>query len=323
MTWRRPLRWWPLVLGGACVVVVALVLATSWSPVVAGHPAYLVTLLFVAAGGVVAVALATLTVRSHTSRPPTERSRTRTWGLWIGRAVATVAVVGLLAVLWWLRPLGATDVALDALSSGDGVTVAQSATRIELRPTDTLDPTGVVFYPGAKVDARAYAAILRPLAEAGHLVVIVKLPFGIAFTDINAASSVIAAEDGVDHWVVAGHSLGGTAAAKYAADNPDDVDGLVLWASYPADSLADDEDLAVLSVSGTNDGLTTPADVEKSKADLPPDTKFVAVPGAVHADFGDYGPQAGDGTPTVPRDKAQRQIASATLAFLTELDRTA
>ena len=303
------------------MVVVGLVLATSWAPVVAGHPAYLVTLLVVAAGGLAAMAIASVTLRSAAPDPTPTRSRARTWGRWIGRAVATVVVIGLLAVLWWLRPLSATDVALDALSSGDGVAVVQSATRIELRPTGELDPTGLIFYPGAKVDARAYANILRPLAEAGHLVVIVKLPFGIALTDVNAASSVIDAEDDVEYWVVAGHSLGGVAAARYAADHPDDVDGLVLWASFPADNLAD-EDLAVLSVSGTKDGLTTPADIEESKADLPPDTEFVAVRGAVHADFGDYGAQSGDGTPTVSRAEAQRQITSATLAFLDGIDGT-
>ena len=316
------------------MVVVALVLATSWSPVVAGHPAYLVTLIVVAVGGLAAMAFASFTLRSAVPAlpdapdlpdPPPDapaprpaRSRARTWGLWIGRAVATVVVVGLLGVLWWLRPLGASNVALDALQSGNGVTVVQSATRIELRPTGEVDPTGLIFYPGAKVDARAYAHILRPVAEAGHLVVIVKMPFGIAFVDINAASSVIAAEDGVRHWVVAGHSLGGVAAARFASTHPDQVDGLVLWASYPADSLAD-QDLAVLSVSGTKDGLTTPADIEKSKADLPADTQFVAVPGAVHAFFGDYGAQSGDGTPTVSRAEAQHQITSATLAFLAEV----
>ena len=322
MTWRRPPRWWPVALGGACVVVVALVLATSWSPVVAGHPAYLMTLLVVAAGGVVAVTLATVTVRSDAPDRSTSPSRARRWGRWIGRGLATVTVVGILAALWWLRPLGATDVALHALASGDGVEVVQSATRVELRPTGHLDPTGVVFYPGAKVDARAYAAILRPLAEAGHLVVIVKLPFGIAFTDVNAATSVIDAEDGVARWAVAGHSLGGTVAARYAAGHHDRVAGLVLWASYPAGSLAPHGDLTVLSVSGTNDGLTTPADVLASKPDLPRDTTFVAVRGAVHADFGDYGTQKGDGTPTIPREDAQRQITAATLAFLTELDQT-
>ena len=231
-----------------------------------------------------------------------------------------MAVVALLGGLLWLRPLGATDVALDALASGNGVEVVQSATRIELRPTGPLDPTGLVFYPGAKVDARAYAAILRPLAEAGHLVVIVKLPFGIAFTDLDAASSVIAAEQGVDQWVVAGHSLGGVAAARYAGGGHDGVAGLVLWAAYPSDSIAEVPDLAALSVSGTHDGLTTPAKVDASRTDLPPDTTFVAVPGAVHADFGDYGTQRGDGTPTVSRADAQRQITAATLDFLDGLD---
>lgn len=315
-------------LGAICVVVVFAVLATSWSPVVAGHPAYLVTLLVVAAGGLLAIGVATLTRRrpapsdGSTSPAALPRSRGRTLGLWIARVGATVAVVALVGALWWLRPLGATSVALDALQSGSGVVVEQSATRIELRPTGPPDPTGLIFYPGAKVDARAYAAILRPIAEAGHLVVIVKMPFGVALLDADAASRVIADEPEVERWVVAGHSLGGTAAARYASGHPDTVDGLVLWASYPADDLSGD-DLAVLSVSGTADGLTTPDDVEASRADLPPDTEFVAVEGAVHAQFGDYGTQRRDGTPTVSRARAQRAITTATLAFLDQLDATA
>jgi pimeloyl-ACP methyl ester carboxylesterase len=287
---------------------------------VAGHPAYLVTLLVVGLGGLVAVGLATVTRARSDPHPTRAPSTARRWATWIARIVATVAVVALLGGLLWLRPLGATDVALEALSSGNGVEVVQSATRIELRPTGPLDPTGLVFYPGAKVDARAYAAILRPLAEAGHLVVIVKLPFGIAFTDLDAASSVIAAEQGVDRWVVAGHSLGGVAAARYAGGGHEGVTGLALWAAYPSDSIAEVPDLAVLSVSGTHDGLTTPAKIEASRADLPPDATFVAVPGAVHADFGDYGTQDGDGTPAISRAEAQRQITAATLDFLNGLD---
>ena len=42
------------------------------------------------------------------------------------------------------------------------------------------------FQPGARVDPRAYAAILRPLAESGHVVVIVKQPLGIAFLATGA-----------------------------------------------------------------------------------------------------------------------------------------
>ena len=37
------------------------------------------------------------------------------------------------------------------------------------------------FYPGAKVDPRAYVPNLTPLAAAGYPVVVLKLPYNIAF----------------------------------------------------------------------------------------------------------------------------------------------
>ena len=91
---------------------------------------------------------------------------------------------------------------------------------------------------------------------------------------------------------------------------------MLFWASYPLGSLADRKDLLVASVSATNDGLTTPADVEASRATLPPSTVFTAVEGGVHAFFGDYGAQAGDGTASVDRTSAQRQIVDATVQFM-------
>jgi hypothetical protein len=39
----------------------------------------------------------------------------------------------------------------------------------------------------------------------------------------------------------------------------------------------------------------------------------------VHAFFGRYGPQAGDGVPTVPRTQAETQILAAFDAFLAAL----
>ena len=256
------------------LIVAVVIAATRWSPLVAGHPAYPLTILAVGA-------------------------------------------------LLWLRPLGATPRALDALADGRGVDVAQSRTRLVLRPTGATSPVGVVFYPGAKVDARAYAAILRPIAEAGHLVVIVKLPYGIAFASPNAAGRVIRSERGVRRWVVAGHSLGGTVAARYAGGGHARVAGLLLWASYPASSIRDRTGLAVTSVSATNDGLATPDDIAASHSDLPPDTRFVAIEGAVHADFGDYGAQSGDGTATIPHAEAQRRIVAASLAMLDRVGRVA
>ncbi|AMD88189.1 hypothetical protein AXF14_12110 [Actinomyces radicidentis] len=54
---------------------------------------------------------------------------------------------------------------------------------------------------------------------------------------------------------------------------------------------------------------------------LPAGTRFVEVDGAVHADFGDYGPQDGDGEPTTSRTSAQEQIVAASQALLSGLAR--
>jgi pimeloyl-ACP methyl ester carboxylesterase len=168
------------------------------------------------------------------------------------------------------------------------------------------------------VDVRATAAVLRPLAEAGYLVVALKEPLGIALTSPGQSASAMAAFDGVERWAVGGHSLGGVAASSFAAAHDDEVDGLLLHASYPLGDMSD-ADLVVASVSGSADGLTTPADVDASRADLPAATTFTEVDGAVHAFFADYGPQPGDGTPTASREQAQAEIVAASLALLDEL----
>ena len=45
----------------------------------------------------------------------------------------------------------------------------------------------------------------------------------------------------------------------------------------------------------------------------------MVVTGAVHSFFGRYGPQSGDGTPTVPRVAAETQISQAVEEFLADL----
>ena len=97
---------------------------------------------------------------------------------------------------------------------------------------------GLVFYPGARVDARAYQDILGPLANAGYLVVILKVPLGIALLDTSQARAAMDRHPGITSWAVGGHSLGGVSASTFAKSNPD-VSGLLLFASFPADSMAD------------------------------------------------------------------------------------
>ena len=191
-----------------------------------------------------------------------------------------LALTAVLAVVLWLRPHPADDGAVAATVPSSTVDVVSTPTAWELRPTRT-EGAGVVFFPGALVDPRAYLALLRPLAEQGHLVVVVKPPLGVAL--LASARPALDAHGATTSWAVGGHSLGGVAAA---------------------------------SVFGENDGLSTPADIDASRDRLPPSTVFTEVPGAVHAFFGDYGPQAGDGTPTTDRATAQRLIVAATAGFV-------
>ena len=312
---RERYRWFCLVPGLAMVIGPAFILATRWSAVVAGHPSYLVV---VVATGLIGVGLVVTGAFARGSAPDPPESTSV-----LRRALGSIGVVmgvALVAVLLWARPFPATPVALAALRSGSDVTIVESATRIELAPNGPRSSTGLVFYPGARVDARAYSAILRPIAAAGYLVVIVKLPFGIAFTDVNAAEGVIDDHREVDRWVVGGHSLGGAVGSQFADDHRDLIAGLLFWASFPTRNLSS-VPFSVASVSGTEDGLATPAKIDASRSDLPSTTKFTAVDGAVHADFGDYGPQAGDGTPTIDRASAQRQIVAASLELLATIDR--
>ncbi len=271
-----------------------------------GHPAYAV---LVTAAGVVGLLLVAVALGGRT------RSGRR-WLRITGRVLGALTTLVVVGALVWLRPLPAAPNAVEAMAGTDRVQVTTSASRITLTPTSTAADAGLVFQPGAKVDPRAYVPLLTRLADAGCLVVIIKQPLDIGFTALGAPAGVIDDHSEVGTWVVGGHSLGGVVASWYAEDHADQIAGLLLWASYPLGSLADRNDLSVTSVSGTEDGLATPSNIDNSRAKLPGSTQFVPVDGAVHAFFGDYGVQGGDGAPTTSRADAQDQIVEASLRLM-------
>jgi pimeloyl-ACP methyl ester carboxylesterase len=329
-----------LVVGAAMVLVPAWLGWTRWQAVLTGHPLTLALSIALLLFGFVALAWSVATLllgdrsdrsdrsgREEGPRPRTERERRRRANRRVALAVPALFVCVLaVGALAWSRPLPATPVALAAMRSGNGVRVTDRITWYELIPAarnrkgDVVKPrTGLVFVPGARVDPRAYARVLRPLAEAGYFVAVLKEPFGLALADAGHAGRAIGAHPEIGQWVIGGHSLGGVAAAAYAQDhaqvNGAPVAGLVLYGAYPAGTV-NRADLAVTSISGDLDRLTTPDDIARSKAHLPAGTRYVVVPGAVHSFFGDYGEQDGDGTPTADRTVAQVEIAQATRALL-------
>lgn len=210
--------------------------------------------------------------------------------------------------------------ALTALQSDPQVTVQQSSW-IVFQPAAATPTTGLIIYPGGRVDERAYAPAAHALAAQGYLVVLVPMPLNFAIFASDRASDVIAAFPAIQRWAIGGHSLGGAMAAQLAHKHPDQIDGLVLWASYPPGgvSLAD-RSLRVASIFGTRDGVALPEDIEASRPLLPPDTTWVAIEGGNHAQFGWYGSQSGDLQATISHVEQQAQTVAATLAVLQQID---
>lgn len=220
-------------------------------------------------------------------------------------------------VIWGSTPARPNSLALQALESNEVVTVEQGQFWLQFSPTNRTPNRGFIFYPGGRVDYRAYAPLMRAIAESGYEVVLVKMPLSLAVLGANRADAVIDANPDISYWYIGGHSLGGAMAAAYVYNNPVSVEGLVLWAAYPAEN----NDLSqsgfpVLSLYADRDGLATPEKIQASIPLLPNDTVWVEIKGGNHAQFGSYGVQNGDFEAIISAEEQHQKILIATLSFL-------
>ncbi|MDE5052717.1 alpha/beta hydrolase [Niallia taxi] len=159
---------------------------------------------------------------------------------------------------------------------------------------DKSSTTGIILYPGAKVEPEAYAYLAQELAKDNMIVAIPKVALNLALFDYKKANEMITKYKEVD-WIIGGHSMGGAAAAMYVDKNMDKVKGLIFLGSYAADNeLLFKSSLPVLSISGSEDGLSTPEKINEKKNLLPSTTEYFQIKGGNHAQFGVYGEQPGD-----------------------------
>jgi dienelactone hydrolase len=175
------------------------------------------------------------------------------------------------------------------------------------KPGKNNNHTGIVFYPGGKVDCKAYIPLLNKLRRRGYTVVMSRMPFNLAFFDINAYKTAFPSLKNVDKVYIMGHSLGGVAASK-AFSGSGVFSGLILLGSYPMDSYRSED---ILAIYGSNDTNMKPEkNPEKS-------TSYV-IEGGNHAWFGNYGVQAGDGKADISHDKEQNEAVCTIVKFTEE-----
>jgi Alpha/beta hydrolase family len=236
----------------------------------------------------------------------------RWWLVMIG--IIFVAVIGFVA---WGAIVPSPTPEVKAFLKPDYEVLVSTDRWLVFRPILYTPSTGFIIYPGGRIDPRAYAPQAHAIAAQGYLVIIVPMPLHLAVFGSERAADVIAQFPEIKKWVIGGHSLGGSMAAAYADKHRDQIQGLVLWASYPAKSNdLSDSAIEATSVYATQDGLVTQKKIDASRALLPSDTTWVEIQGGNHAQFYWDGNQAGDKPATISREAQQAQVVQATLSLL-------
>ncbi len=206
----------------------------------------------------------------------------------------------------------ADDYAVNVMSGTDTVKVETDGQYTTFVPTE---PTvGFIFYPGGKVEHKAYAPLMSSLAKKGILCVLVEMPFKLAVLDKNAADGVYKRFPAIKHWYIGGHSLGGSMAASYASDHSENLDGLILLAAYSTDKIP--SDMSVLSLYGSEDKVLNLKKYADYRSNLPETTKEIILEGGNHSGFGNYGHQSGDGVASLSPEEQRQMTVEHIVEFI-------
>ena len=219
------------------------------------------------------------------------------------------------ATYWISDSSDPMEEAINGIKSDADVSV-KSDNNVIFTPVNSTPTTGVIFYPGGKVEPEAYSVLAKSIANQGYLVVIVSMPLNLAVLGANRAEDIMTEFSNISEWVMSGHSLGGNMAAKYTFDHPDDVQGLILLASYPTNSNnLSNLDIPCVSLYGEFDTVLS-KDIPSTASLLPSNHIIHKITGGNHAYFGYYGEQKGDGMATITRKEQHNETTNYILAML-------
>ena len=233
-------------------------------------------------------------------------SRRKKW-LVAGGILLLILAILTGAFFWYVSDYyRAEDVALEVMAQGSGITVQDNLTI--LSPTYPTD-TAIIFYPGAKVEAEAYLPLLDRVRQTGVTCILVHMPFNMAIFNADAAEEVISRFPEIQHWYVAGHSMGGAMASTFASEHPDQVDGLILMGAYIYGDYPDEKTLTIYG--SLNQSVEDHIDYTEN---------IVEIEGGNHAQFGNYGPQKGDPPAEISAEEQQAQTVAAIEVFLSRAD---
>lgn len=190
----------------------------------------------------------------------------------------------------------------DYVESDSYVTVTETKDYISFMPSSGNATVGFVFYPGAKVDEKAYSEMMYDLARLNIFAAIVKMPLRFAFFNPNGANKVLAYYEDVKYWYIGGHSLGGVMATDYLYKNQDKYQGFILLGSYVNKDYSN-SDLWGMTIYGSNDKVLKRSSYDNAQSKMPKHNYEYVIEGGNHANFASYGKQNFDGEATIDREK--------------------
>ena len=176
--------------------------------------------------------------------------------------------------------------------------------------------SAIIFYPGGKVEPKAYAPLLSELAASGIDCFLLNVRFKIAMLDKNRADKVLNSNYDYSNWYLAGHSLGGVVASMYANKNDTRVSGLILLAAYPTSKVGNN--IKMLSIYGSDDGVLDMDKYTQAKKYESINNNEIVIIGGNHSQFGNYGLQKGDNEAVVSRSEQQATTVESIVKFINE-----
>lgn len=208
----------------------------------------------------------------------------------------------------------ATNDALTYLNDSDLSKVEDKNDYVTFQPKNGNSTKGFIFYPGGKVEYKAYAPLLRDLSDNGISSIMVKMPFNLAVFNINGANGKQSLMPSIKEWYIGGHSLGGAMASSYLENYSNEYNGLVLLAAYSTLNLSS-TNLKTLSLLASNDKVINKDKYDSNKQNLP-NLEEYTIDGGIHSYFGDYGIQNGDGSPTITVTEQRKEVVSLITSFV-------
>jgi hypothetical protein len=230
------------------------------------------------------------------------------WFIRISTALLLIGLVGAMVILAL-----SYDASSEALAIKESSDVRLEDSMYILEPNNAK--ANIIIYQGGLVQTEAYLVLADLLKDQGFRVFVPKMPLNLAIINRNIIIDIVNDYPSELPWIGLGHSLGGASLAYGVLEA--NLDALIFLASYPPESIdLSESELAVLSITASNDLILDLEVYESAKKLLPLDTRYEIIVGGNHANFGFYGKQRNDGEASITNLEQHQLVVSLINDFI-------